>query len=60
VAFAANIVTIDAAVLARLLLMADCTLHHFVFREVFQLCFADQTFFMHILHLYLLFCGQKQ
>lgn len=45
VAVTAHIVSLYAAGLAGLLLMADGTLHEFVLHQIFQRGLADQTFF---------------
>ena len=47
VAAVADIVTVDAAGLAGLFLVADGALHHRVLFEIFQRRAADQTFFAH-------------
>ena len=44
-AIAAYIVPVDAAGFTGLLLVADGALHHLVLHQIFQRCFADQTFF---------------
>ena len=52
-AVVADIVPMDAAGLAALLLVADGTLHEFIVLEILQRSLTDQTFFFHY---YCLFC----